>query len=77
MRVAEPQYGDLKVITLRYVVPPVDDPSRRGRPIAVLSPIDAEEFYDYVLAHSPEFVTGRKPPRSALPAASTGNHSTT
>lgn len=34
--------------------------TRRGRPIAVLSPIDAEEFYDYVLAHSPEFVTGRK-----------------
>ena len=22
--------------------------------------MDAEEFYDYVLAHSPEFVTGRK-----------------
>jgi prevent-host-death family protein len=34
--------------------------TRRGRPIAVLSPIDAEEFYDYVLAHSPEFVAGRK-----------------
>lgn len=34
--------------------------TRRGRPIAVLSPIDAEEFYDYVLAHCPEFATGRK-----------------
>lgn len=34
--------------------------TRRGRPIAVLSPIDAEEFYDYVLAHSPEFVAGRE-----------------
>ena len=34
--------------------------TRRGRPIAVLSAIDAEEFYDYVLAHSPEFVAGRK-----------------
>lgn len=34
--------------------------TRRGRPIAVLSAIDAEEFYDYVLAHSPEFVVGRK-----------------
>lgn len=34
--------------------------TRRGRPVAVLSPIDAEEFYDYILAHSPEFVAGRK-----------------
>lgn len=34
--------------------------TRRGRPIAVLAAIDAEEFYDYVLAHSAEFVVGRK-----------------
>jgi len=34
--------------------------TRRGRPVAVLSAIDADEFYDYVPAHSPEFVTGRK-----------------
>ena len=34
--------------------------TRRGRPIAVLSAIDAEEFYDYVLAHAPEFAAGRK-----------------
>lgn len=34
--------------------------TRRGYPVAVLSAIDAEEFYDYVLAHSPEFVAGRK-----------------
>ncbi|MGQ0775327.1 MAG: type II toxin-antitoxin system Phd/YefM family antitoxin [Pseudonocardiales bacterium] len=34
--------------------------TRRGHPIAVLAPIDAEAFYDYVLAHAPEFVTGRK-----------------
>ncbi|MGH3899147.1 MAG: type II toxin-antitoxin system Phd/YefM family antitoxin [Pseudonocardiaceae bacterium] len=34
--------------------------TRRGRPVAVLSAIDAEEFYDYVLAHSPEFAAGRK-----------------
>lgn len=34
--------------------------TRRGHPVAVLSAIDAEEFYDYVLAHSPEFVAGRK-----------------
>ena len=34
--------------------------TRRGRPIAVLSAIDAEDFYDYVLAHSPEVAVGRK-----------------
>jgi prevent-host-death family protein len=34
--------------------------TRRGRPIAVLSAIDAEAFYDYVLARSPEFVAGRQ-----------------
>lgn len=34
--------------------------TRRGRPIAVLAAIDAEEFYDYVVAHSPEFVAGRR-----------------
>jgi hypothetical protein len=26
----------------------------------VLSAIDADEFYDYVLAHAPEFVAGRR-----------------
>ncbi|HWR49094.1 MAG TPA: type II toxin-antitoxin system Phd/YefM family antitoxin [Pseudonocardiaceae bacterium] len=34
--------------------------TRRGHPVAVLAPIDAEAFYDYVLAHAPEFVAGRK-----------------
>lgn len=34
--------------------------TRRGHPIAILSPIDADEFYDYVLARSPEFVSGRQ-----------------
>jgi prevent-host-death family protein len=34
--------------------------TRRGRPVAVLSAIDADEFYDYLLAHSPEFVAGRR-----------------
>jgi len=34
--------------------------TRRGHPVAVLSAIDTEEFYDYVLAHSPEFLAGRK-----------------
>ncbi len=34
--------------------------TRRGHPVAVLSAIDADEFYDYVLAHAPEFVAGRR-----------------
>ncbi len=34
--------------------------TRRGQPIAVLSAIDAEGFYDYILAHAPEFVRGRQ-----------------
>ncbi len=34
--------------------------TRRGKPVAVLSAIEAEEFYDYVLARTPEFVAGRK-----------------
>ena len=41
--------------------------TRRGRPVAVLSAIDAEEFYDYVLAHSPEFVAGRKAAEERFP----------
>lgn len=43
--------------------------TRRGQPIAVLSAIDAEEFYDYVdyvLAHAPEFVRGRKEADDAI-----------
>lgn len=30
--------------------------TRRGRPIAVLVPLDEDSLYDYVLAHAPEFV---------------------
>jgi len=41
--------------------------TRCGQPVAVLSAIDAEQFYDHVLAHAPEFVTGRKAaPRRTL-----------
>lgn len=40
--------------------------TRRGQPIAVLSAIDAEEFYDYVLAHGPEFVRGRQEADDAI-----------
>jgi prevent-host-death family protein len=29
--------------------------TNRGRPVAVVSPIDEDAFYDYVLAHAPEF----------------------
>lgn len=34
--------------------------TRRGHPVAVLSPIDAEESCDYVLARAPEFAAGRR-----------------
>jgi len=34
--------------------------TRHGQPVAVLSAIDAEAFYDYVLAQAPEFVRGRQ-----------------
>ncbi|MBV9141165.1 MAG: type II toxin-antitoxin system Phd/YefM family antitoxin [Pseudonocardiales bacterium] len=34
--------------------------TRRGHPVAVLAPIDADACYDDVLAHAPEFVAGRK-----------------
>lgn len=30
--------------------------TRRGRPVAVLLPLDEEEFSDDVLAHAPEYV---------------------
>ncbi len=30
--------------------------TKRGRPVAVVSAIDEEALYDYVLAHAPEFV---------------------
>ena len=34
--------------------------TNRGRPVAVVSAIDEEAFYDYVLATAPEFVRERK-----------------
>lgn len=30
--------------------------TRRGRPIAVLMPLDEEELYDFVLSNAPEYV---------------------
>ncbi len=34
--------------------------TRHGQPVAVLSAIDADALYDYVLTHAPEFVRGRQ-----------------
>jgi prevent-host-death family protein len=34
--------------------------TKRGRPVAVLMPIDAERFEDYVLATAPDFVSATK-----------------
>lgn len=33
--------------------------TRRGRPVAVLMPIDPDEVEDQVLAHAPEFIADR------------------
>jgi prevent-host-death family protein len=33
--------------------------TNRGRPVAVVSAIDEDAFYDYVLARAPEFVRDR------------------
>lgn len=34
--------------------------TRRGRPIAVLLPVDEEELLDFVLANAPEYVADMK-----------------
>lgn len=33
--------------------------TRRGRPVAILTPLDPDEVEDQILAHAPEFVAGR------------------
>lgn len=33
--------------------------TRRGRPVAVLTPIDPGEVEDFILANAPEYVAGR------------------
>jgi hypothetical protein len=38
----------------------------------LLSAIDAEEFYDYVLAHAPEFVRGRQEADDAIAGGELG-----
>ena len=40
--------------------------TRHGQPVAVVSAIDAKAFYDYVLAHAPEFVRGRQDADEAI-----------
>lgn len=34
--------------------------TRRGRPVAVVINVEDEAFEDYILAHAPEFVEGRR-----------------
>lgn len=34
--------------------------TRNGRPVAVLMPVDADDLYDYVLTHAPEYVQDRR-----------------
>lgn len=46
--------------------------TRRGQPIAVLSPIDAEAFYDHVLATVPEFARGRETADQEIARGDTG-----
>lgn len=46
--------------------------TRRGQPIAVLSPIDAEAFYNHVLAQAPDFVRGREAAAAEIAEGDTG-----
>jgi prevent-host-death family protein len=34
--------------------------TRRGRPIAVLMPVDEDQLYDFVLANAPEYVASMR-----------------
>ena len=34
--------------------------TKRGRPVAVVINVEDEAFEDYILAHAPEFVEGRR-----------------
>ncbi len=34
--------------------------TRRGQPVAVLITVNEDDFYDYVLAHAPEYVRGMR-----------------
>lgn len=52
--VAEVEAGQRVVVT------------KHGRPIALILPIDEDEFYDYVLAHAPEYVRGMREAEAEL-----------
>jgi prevent-host-death family protein len=40
--------------------------TRRGRPVAAVVPIDIDDLRDFVLAHAPEFVRGRREAEAEL-----------
>jgi len=44
----------------------------RGKPVAVISPIDQDDLYDWVLANAPEFVADMKVADDALVAGEQG-----
>jgi prevent-host-death family protein len=45
--------------------------TRRGRPVAILTPLDPDELEDQILAHAPEFVAGRVEADATLRAGRT------
>jgi prevent-host-death family protein len=45
--------------------------THRGRPVAVLTPIDESEVEDFILTHAEEFVRDRKSADLALAAGAT------
>lgn len=45
--------------------------TRRGRPVAYMVPIDAEQLEDFVLANAPSFVTGMADANAELAAGET------
>ncbi len=40
--------------------------TRRGRPVAVLLPVNEDDFYDYVLARAPEYVRDMREADAAI-----------
>lgn len=46
--------------------------TRRGRPIAVLMPVDEEELLDFVLANAPEYVAGMRTADEEVATGETG-----
>ncbi len=46
--------------------------TRHGRPVAVLMPVDADDLYDYVLAHAPEYVQNMREADEAIARGEVG-----